>query len=131
MLLRMDIGSNSSGALVATLSDQAAGFAPYRVDNCTAQILHLRFGLPGRAHDSASREGFHTCCCPLNMTCACSQQSYQNQEDILRPYSSLLYAWDEPTLPNKLVVALPGNRWLGAFDLDRVGLLAPGAWALK
>ena len=54
------------------------------------------------------------------MLYACSQQSYNEQEDVLRPYSSLLYAWDEPALPHKLVLALPGNRRLGAFNLDKV-----------
>ena len=42
MLLRVDVSTSSSGALLVTLSDQAAGFAPYRVDNCTSQTLHLR-----------------------------------------------------------------------------------------
>ena len=39
---------------------------------------------------------------------------------MLRPYSSLHYAWDEPSLQHRLVVALPGNRKLGVFNLDKV-----------
>jgi hypothetical protein len=38
---------------------------------------------------------------------------------VLRPYSALAYAWDEPALPHRLLLALPGNRLLGAFDLDK------------
>ena len=30
------------------------------------------------------------------------------------------YAWDEPALPHKLVLELPGYKKLGEFDLDRV-----------
>ncbi len=40
---------------------------------------------------------------------------------MLRPYSHLNYAWDEPSLPHKLVLSLPGNHVLGIFDLDKVG----------
>ena len=38
---------------------------------------------------------------------------------MLRPYSALGYAWDEPALPHSLVLALPGNRRLGVFHLDK------------
>lgn len=48
------------------------------------------------------------------------QQNCEEQQDVLRPYSSLAYAWDEPSQPHRLVLALPGNRKLGAFDLDKV-----------
>ncbi len=43
------------------------------------------------------------------------------QEDVLRPYCALDYAWDEPSLPHRLVLELPGNRKLGVFPLDKVG----------
>lgn len=39
---------------------------------------------------------------------------------MLRPYCSLNYAWDEPALPHKLVLELPGSRRLGIFSLDKV-----------
>lgn len=42
MLLRVDVSTSSSGALLVTLSDHASGFAPYRLDNCTSLTLHLR-----------------------------------------------------------------------------------------
>ena len=40
---------------------------------------------------------------------------------MLPPYSCLPYAWDEPSLPNKVVLLLPGHRSLGTFALDEVG----------
>ena len=51
----------------------------------------------------------------------CRQKGCIEQDDLLRPFSSLDYAWDEPTLPHHLVLELPGNRRLGIYDLDRVG----------
>jgi hypothetical protein len=41
-LLQIDVSTSSSGALLVTLSDQGAGFAPYRLDNNTPLTLHLR-----------------------------------------------------------------------------------------
>ena len=40
--------------------------------------------------------------------------------DVLRPYSALDYAWDEPGLPHVLLVDLPGSRSLGRYHLDTV-----------
>ena len=62
--------------------------------------------------------------------CICSQEECADQEDVLRPYSFLPYAWDEPALAHRLVVALPGNRKLGTFSLDQVSILLPGFWIL-
>lgn len=42
MLVRVDISADTNGVLSVALSHQAAGFAPYRIDNCTAATLHLR-----------------------------------------------------------------------------------------
>ena len=50
----------------------------------------------------------------------CRQLGCEEQQDILRPYSTINYAWDEPSLPHKLVLSLPGNRVLGIFELDKV-----------
>lgn len=63
---------------------------------------------------------------------------------MLRPYSALGYAWDEPALPHRLLLALPGNRRLGVFKLDKAcslgscavdvllcGFCAKGAYRLK
>lgn len=49
------------------------------------------------------------------------QKGCTEQDDLLRPYSSFDYAWDEPALPHKLLLELPGNRRLGEYDLDSVG----------
>ena len=46
MLVRVDISAARNGVLSVALSHQAAGFAPYRIDNCTAATLHLRQVLP-------------------------------------------------------------------------------------
>ena len=46
MLVRVDISAGTNGVLSVALSHQAAGFAPYRIDNCTAATLHLRQARP-------------------------------------------------------------------------------------
>lgn len=51
----------------------------------------------------------------------------REQQDVLRPYCSLHYAWDEPAQPHRLVLELPGARLLGTFDLDQASPLA-GNW---
>jgi len=43
----------------------------------------------------------------------------REQQDVLRPYCSLNYAWDEPAQPHRLVLELPGSRALGTFNLDQ------------
>ncbi|DBA81627.1 TPA: hypothetical protein ACH3X1_007382 [Trebouxia sp. C0004] len=90
-LVRVDVSTSANGVLAVALSEQEKGFAPYRLDNCTGLKLHLR------------------------------QKGCIEQDDLLRPYSSLDYAWDEPALPHQLLLELPGNRRLGTYDLDRVG----------
>lgn len=42
---------------------------------------------------------------------------------MLRPYSSLDYTWDEPSLPHRVLLALPGSRTLGVYALDEVRVL--------
>jgi hypothetical protein len=71
LLLQLDVAASSSG-IVATLSGRQGGFAPYRIDNCSAEVLHVQ------------------------------QAGCAEQEDVLRPYSSLPYAWDEPSMPHKV-----------------------------
>lgn len=56
MLVRVDISAGTNGVLSVALSHQAAGFAPYRIDNCTAAMLHLR-QVMARAHLEQS----HSC----------------------------------------------------------------------
>ena len=86
----MDVAVTSSGVVLITLSHNPTGFAPYRIENCSLETLHAR------------------------------QQRVREQQDVLRPYCSLNYAWDEPAQPHKLVIELPGSRQLGVFDLDKV-----------
>jgi len=71
LLLQLDVAASSSG-IVATLSGRQGGFAPYRIDNCSAEKLHVQ------------------------------QAGCAEQEDVLQPYSSLPYAWDEPSMPHKV-----------------------------
>jgi len=42
MLVRVDVAGGAGGVLLVSLSHQAAGFAPYRLDNCSCETLHLR-----------------------------------------------------------------------------------------
>ena len=89
-LVRVGVASAASGVCYITLSHNPTGFAPYRVENCSLETLHAR------------------------------QKSVREQQDVLRPYCALYYAWDEPTEPHQLVLELPGARHLGTFDLDKV-----------
>ena len=43
MLVRVDICATRDGVLVVNVSHQTGGFAPYRLDNCSSETLHLRF----------------------------------------------------------------------------------------
>lgn len=79
-----------NGVTHVVVSHNPSGFAPYRVENCSLETLHAR------------------------------QKGVREQQDVLRPYCSLNYAWDEPTLPHSLVLELPGSRPLGVFNLDKV-----------
>ena len=42
MLVRVDVCAAEGGVLVINVSHQAAGFTPYRLDNCSSETLHLR-----------------------------------------------------------------------------------------
>lgn len=98
MLVRVDVATSAAGVLRVTLSHHPAGFAPYRIENCSLETLHAR------------------------------QQRVREQQDVLRPYCSLNYAWDEPAQPHRLVLELPGNRPLGTFNLDKVGGWGGEGW---
>ena len=41
-LIRVDVSVTAEGVLLAALSHEAEGFAPYRLDNCTGETLHVR-----------------------------------------------------------------------------------------
>ena len=91
LLIQMDVGLRANGVLYATLMHQPSGFAPYRLDNFTSDKIYAR------------------------------QCGSGNQEDILRPYSSMPYAWDQPTGMHKVILEGPGRTFIGQFELDRVG----------
>lgn len=90
MLVRVDVAITDAGIIHVTLSHNPSGFAPYRIENCSLETLNAR------------------------------QRGVSEQQDVLRPYCSLNYAWDEPTLPHALVLELPGSRHVGTFNLDQV-----------
>ena len=43
MLVRVDICASDAGVLVVSVSHHTGGFAPYRLDNCSPETLHLRW----------------------------------------------------------------------------------------
>ena len=45
MMVKVDVSTTPSGPLLVTISHQAIGFAPYRLDNCTSETLHIRWAL--------------------------------------------------------------------------------------
>jgi hypothetical protein len=55
MLMRVDICAAEGGVLVVNVSHEAAGFAPYRLDNCSSQTLHIR---QETQHASTAGSGF-------------------------------------------------------------------------
>lgn len=58
MLVRVDVSGGAGGVLLVSLSHQAAGFAPYRLDNCSCETLHLR---------CAARAALASCPCARDM----------------------------------------------------------------
>ena len=61
--MRVDVSTSANGVLAVALSEQEKGFAPYRLDNCTALKLHLRYPLPHAFgnHDQQKSQQLH---CP-------------------------------------------------------------------
>eukprot|EP00803_Ostreobium_quekettii_P009393 evm.model.scf_204.12 EVM.evm.TU.scf_204.12 scf_204:78769-93194(-) len=86
--------STSRSGVLTATLSRQEGFAPYRLDNFTSEKLHIR------------------------------QESWRDQEDILRPYSSVPFAWDEPAAPHRVVLELAGRQYVGTFNLDEVGYVA-------
>lgn len=71
------------------------------MDNCTNESLHIQ------------------------------QVGCHDQEDVVRPYSCLPWAWDDHTAPQRVLVSLQGRRRLGDFELEQVWGSAgrgTGAW---
>jgi len=91
MMLQVDVRELSFETWTISISEYQAGFAPYRIDNFTGDVLSYY------------------------------QHKCESAEGMLQPYSSAVYTWDEPYMSHKLVIKLPGHGSLGAFPLDRVG----------
>ncbi|GAQ80498.1 Vacuolar protein sorting-associated protein [Klebsormidium nitens] len=83
-------GSRGVGTCVVVISEDRGGFVPYRIENFSTETVR-----------------FH-------------QERCEEADDLLRPYSSCLYAWDEPCRPHRLVMTVPGASKLGTFSLDTV-----------
>lgn len=42
MMARVDVSTTAAGPMLVTFSHQVLGFAPYRLDNCSSETLHVR-----------------------------------------------------------------------------------------
>ena len=91
-VVRADLSQSSNdGSRRIIFRSNPEDFTPYRLDNCSLETLTVR------------------------------QKDVIDQQDILRPYCSLNYTWDEPSLPHKVSIESPGGMVIGTFNLDRVG----------
>jgi len=91
-VVRADLSQSSDdGSRRIVFRSNPEDFTPYRLDNCSLETLTVR------------------------------QKDVIDQQDILRPYCSLNYTWDEPSLPHKVTIESPGGMLIGTFNLDRVG----------
>ena len=86
MLVRVDVSGGAGGVLLVTLSHQAAGFAPYRLDNFSCETLHLRYSadaarglfclaMSGLNKGATSISSGHTSisfCCPVITSWGCA-----------------------------------------------------------
>jgi hypothetical protein len=91
MMLQVDVRELSFETWTISVSEYQAGFAPYRIDNFTSDLLSYY------------------------------QYKCESVEKMLQPYSSAVYTWDEPYMSHKIVIKLPGHGSLGYFPLDAVG----------
>eukprot|EP00850_Spirogloea_muscicola_P020895 SM000230S07331 [mRNA] locus=s230:2545:20707:+ [translate_table: standard] len=80
---------NRSGTCIILMTQDETQFMPYRIENLSTETLIFY------------------------------QQRCETSRDTLRPYSSCLYAWDEPCLPHRLVLKVRGAT-LGTYQLDEV-----------
>lgn len=87
--------NGNSGTNLILISDDDTGYMPYRVDNFSKERLRIY------------------------------QQKCETFETIVHTYTSCPYAWDEPCLPHRLTVEVPGERVLGSFALDEVQEFSP------
>ncbi|XP_031475875.1 uncharacterized protein LOC116247732 isoform X3 [Nymphaea colorata] len=91
------VGSSTggSGTYLILLSDDNTGFMPYRIDNFSMDRLRIY------------------------------QQNCERFESIVHPYTSCSYAWDEPQFPHRLLVEVPGECFIGAYNIDIVKEYTP------
>ena len=111
-LLRVTVAPVGGGGCLAAAAEFVGdGFAPYRVDNCSACELRIvQAGAVARgAAAGPSAPGATTSSAPGAATA-----------DAVRPWSSAPYAWDAPAGDRTLVVALADGPRVGAFALDSV-----------
>ncbi|KAK1396810.1 putative Vacuolar protein sorting-associated protein [Heracleum sosnowskyi] len=87
--------NGNSGTNLILISDDDTGYMPYRVDNFSKERLRIY------------------------------QQKCEIFETIVHTYTSCPYAWDEPCLPHRLIVEVPGERVLGSYALDEVQEFSP------
>ena len=91
-IVRAEIShSSEDGTKRIVLRSNPGAFTPYRLDNCSLETLTVR------------------------------QKGVADQQDVLRPYCSLNYTWDEPSMAHQITLERPAGQSLGSFDFDKVG----------
>ncbi len=91
-IVRAEIShSSEDGTKRIVLRSNPLAFTPYRLDNCSLETLTVR------------------------------QKGVLDQQDVLRPYCSLNYTWDEPSMAHQITLERPGGQAVGSFDFDKVG----------
>ena len=91
-IVRAEIShSSEDGTKRIVLRSNPGAFTPYRLDNCSLETLTVR------------------------------QRGVADQQDVLRPYCSLNYTWDEPSMAHLITLERPGGQAVGSFDFDKVG----------
>ena len=79
-LVRVDVSTSANGVLAVALSEQEKGFAPYRLDNCTALKLHLRYLPPPH---SLPPPTLHECMVVAGRDCQNDDQDTRQEQDCL------------------------------------------------
>ena len=81
--------------------DVSAEQSPYRIENCTAETLNI---FQKSIDEKVSRKDF----------------SSNHHVHVLDPSTTLLYTWEEPTLPHRLVVGITNSKCKRDFSLDKI-----------
>ncbi|CAI5945418.1 unnamed protein product [Closterium sp. NIES-65] len=84
---------SGGGTYLVVVGEDDSGFMPFRIDNCSREVLRFyQRGCEGLGHT-----------------------------DSLKPFATTPYAWDEPCRPHRLVLEVPGEGGsMGHFPLDQV-----------